>query len=68
MSIREASEKIVNLFVAIGFVTVAIGVGLWFLDLAARFNLSLQATLVVGGGIVLAFALLAAKLISRMES
>jgi cytochrome c biogenesis protein CcdA len=68
MSIREALEKVVYLFVAIGFVAVAIGVGLWFLELAARFNLSLQATLVIGGVIVLAFGLLAAKLISRMES
>ena len=67
MSIREALEKAIYLFVAIGFVAVAIGVGVEFLDLAARFNLSLQATLVIGGGIVLAFALLAAKLISRME-
>ena len=67
MSVREALEKAIYLFVAIGFVAVAIGVGLEFFDLAARFNLSLQATLVIGGGIVLAFALLAAKLISRME-
>ena len=68
MSVREALEKVIYLCVAIGFVAVAIGVGLEFLDLAARFNLSLQATLIIGGGIVLAFALLAAKLISRMES
>jgi hypothetical protein len=68
MSVREALEKVVYFFVAIGFLAVAIGVGLWFLELAARFNLTLQVTLIIGGGMVLAFALVAAKLISRMES
>jgi hypothetical protein len=68
MSLGDALEKVVYLLMAIGLVAVAIGVGLLFVELAARFNLSLQATLVIGGGIVLTFALLAAKLISRMES
>jgi len=68
MSAKETVEKVVNLFIALGFVVVAIGVGLWFLDLADRLRLSLQAILVVGGAIILLFALLAAKLISRMES
>jgi len=68
MSARETLGKVVNLFIALGFVVVAIGVGLWFLDLADRLKLSLQAILVVGGAIVLLFGLLAAKLISRMES
>ena len=65
---REALEKVVYLFVAIGFVAVAVGVGLWFFELAGRFNLPLQVTLIIGGGIALTFALVAAKLISRMES
>jgi hypothetical protein len=68
MSVRDALEKVICLFVAIGFLAVAIGVGLWFFELAGRFNLPLQVTLIVGGGIVLASALIAAKLISRMES
>ena len=68
MSVREALQKVVYLFVAIGFLAVAIGVGLWFLELAARFNLSLYVTLILGGGLVLVFALLAAKLTSRMET
>jgi len=68
MSTKETLGKVVNAFIALGFIVVAIGVGLWFLDLADRLRLSLQATLIVGGAIVLLFALLAAKLISRMES
>jgi hypothetical protein len=68
MSVREALEKVVYLFDAIGFLAIAIGVGLWFLELVGRYDLPLQSTLVIGGGMVLAFALLAAKLVSRMES
>jgi hypothetical protein len=68
MSVGDALEKIVYLLMAIGLVAVAIGVGLWFVELAVRFNLSLEVSLIIGGGIVLGFALIAAKLISRMES
>jgi len=68
MSAREMLERIVNVFIGLAFATIAIGIGIWFLDLAGRLNLSLPAILVVGGGIAMIFALLAAKLISRMES
>jgi hypothetical protein len=68
MSARETIEKAVNASIAIGFVAVAIGLGLWFLDLADRLNLSLQVMLVVGGLMVLAFGLFAGKLITRMQS
>jgi len=68
MSARDALEKVVNVSIALGFIAVAIGVGLWFLDLANRFRLSLQASLIIGGALVLAFGLLAAKMISMMES
>jgi uncharacterized membrane protein len=68
MSGMQTLERAINVFIALGFLAVAIGVGLWFLDLAERFNLSLQATLIFAGLIVLAFALLAAKLVSRMQS
>jgi hypothetical protein len=68
MSAREMLEKIVNVFIGLAFATIAVGISIWFLDLAGRLNLSLPAILVVGGGIAMIFALLAAKLISRMES
>lgn len=68
MSAREALEKVINVIIAMGFMTVAVGVGLWFLEVARRLDLSLEITLVFGGGIVLAFGLLAAKLASRMQS
>lgn len=68
MSGIQTLEKVINAFIALGFLAVAIGVGLWLLELAGRLNLSLHATLAFAGGIVLAFALLAAKLVSRMES
>lgn len=68
MSAREMLERIVNVFIGLAFATIAIGIGIWFLDLAGRLNLSLPAILVIGGGIAIVFALLAAKLISRAES
>ncbi len=68
MSTRESIEKIVNIVIALGFIAVALGAGLWFLDLADRLRLSYQATMVIGGIMVLVFGLLAARLISKLES
>lgn len=68
MSTREALEKVINIIIALAFVTVAVGVGMWFLGVARALDLPLEATLVLGGGIVLAFGLVAAKIASRMQS
>jgi len=59
-------EILVNMVLALGFLILILGIGLWVLNLSQQFNLSTEAILVIFGCIFLVFGVLAAKLFSKV--
>jgi hypothetical protein len=68
MALRDRIEKGVNAVLLIGFVVLALGIGLWILSLSERFHASPETMLVVLGCTLLILGALAAKVFSRVES
>jgi uncharacterized membrane protein len=64
---REILGKCVNIGLLLGFIALALGVLLWFSQLMARFRFDMATSLVAGGFLVLIFALLAAKIVSKVD-
>ena len=64
---REILGKCINVGLLLGFVVLAFGVVLWFSQLMARFRFDLAMSLVAGGFLVLIFALLGAKIVSKVD-
>jgi cytochrome c biogenesis protein CcdA len=66
MASRDIIEKGVNIALVLGFVALALGIGLWTLSILERFSHSLEAILVVSGLLLLIFGALAAKLFTKV--
>jgi hypothetical protein len=68
MVIRDSIETIVNIVLALGFIILVIGIGLWVFNLSQRFCLQKEAMLVIFGCLLLIFGALAAKLFAKVGS
>ena len=68
MPLRETIETIINLSLALGFIIMVIGIGLWIYNLSQQFSLSIETLLIILGCVVLIFGALAAKLFTKVGS